>query len=191
MIKLIVGLGNPGSQYEKTRHNAGFLVLDRVSSNLFGCWRLESRFNSEVSEINASGCKVLLQKPVTFMNKSGDAVAKLARYYKISPDEILVVHDELDFESGVARLKKAGGHAGHNGLRDIIQKIGSRDFYRLRIGIGRPSQGKDVANYVLSTATTSELKVIQDIADCVEALLPEIARGDMERVMTEFNSRGK
>ncbi len=191
MIKLIVGLGNPGSQYKKTRHNAGFLVLDRLDSNFSGDWRLESRFNSEVSEVYVSGCKVLLQKPLTFMNKSGDAVVKLAQYYKISPDEILVVHDELDFDSGVARLKKGGGHAGHNGLRDIIQKIGSRDFCRLRIGIGRPSQGKDVANYVLSAATASELSGIQDIADRVEALLPEIMKGDIVRVMTEFNSRDK
>ncbi len=189
MIKLIVGLGNPGRQYEKTRHNAGFLFLDVLNEKFAGQWRLDSAFNAAVGEVFVGADKVLLQKPLTYMNKSGDAVAKMARYYKIKPEEMLVVHDELDFEFGVVRLKKGGGHAGHNGLRDIIQKFGDRGFYRLRVGIGRPPAGWKVADYVLSGLGAEELDVIHrlagDFADC----LPEMVSGKMDRVMEKINQK--
>ncbi len=188
MIKLVVGLGNPGRQYEKTRHNAGFLFLDVLCEHFGGQWRLDSA--SAVSEIFVSASKVLLQKPQTYMNRSGDAVVKLARYYKIEPEEILVVHDELDFDFGVMRLKKAGGHAGHNGLRDIIQKIASRDFYRLRVGIGRPPEGWKVADYVLSTMSVQELQEINRLAEDFTGYFSDLISGDVARVMTEINTRG-
>ena len=155
MIKLIVGLGNPGQQYEKTRHNVGFLFLDLLVIESGGAWVNESRFQGLFAEIVVAGSKVMLLKPTTFMNRSGGSVGKVARYYKLLPEEILVVHDELDFAPGVVKLKKNGGHAGHNGLRDIIAHLGSGDFYRLRIGIGRPSASAVIADFVLSVTFKS------------------------------------
>jgi len=154
MIKLIVGLGNPGLQYEKTRHNAGFLLLQELASS--ASWLNESRFQGIVSDYKVATNTVKLLMPQTFMNLSGQSVGKLSRYYKILPEEILVVHDELDLGLGVVKLKLDGGHAGHNGLKDIIAHLGTKAFYRLRIGIGRPSAGSDVAQYVLSTPSKKE-----------------------------------
>lgn len=150
MIKLIVGLGNPGSQYEKTRHNAGFVFLDSLIAGAGGKWAASSQFQAEVADMKVSHFAVKMAKPMTFMNRSGLSVGGLMRYYKLAPEELLVVHDELELPEGEVRLKKGGGHAGHNGLRDIIAHLDSRDFYRLRLGIGRPSIGSDVAGYVLS-----------------------------------------
>jgi len=149
MIKLIVGLGNPGRQYEKTRHNAGFLFVDRLASLSGAAWSRAGQFQADVAECFIGGNKVLLLKPMTFMNRSGASVSAVLRYYKFEVGELLVAHDELELAEGVARLKWGGGHAGHNGLRDIIAHVGTKDFYRLRIGIGRPSVG-GVADYVLS-----------------------------------------
>ncbi|OQW74442.1 MAG: aminoacyl-tRNA hydrolase [Proteobacteria bacterium ST_bin11] len=150
MIKLIVGLGNPGRQYEKTRHNAGFLFVEYLTSVANATWSSSSQFSAELAECNIGGCKLFLLKPMAFMNKSGLPVGKLLRYYKLSPDEMLVVHDDLELSEGLIKLKRDGGHGGHNGLRDIIAHIDSRDFYRLRIGIGRPVAEEKVADYVLS-----------------------------------------
>jgi peptidyl-tRNA hydrolase, PTH1 family len=158
MVKLIVGLGNPGLQYERTRHNVGFLFLRELVSG--GSWLNESRFKGLMSEYKISNQAVKLLMPQTFMNLSGQSVGKVARYYKILPEEILVVHDELDFGVGVVKLKKDGGHAGHNGLKDIIAHLGTRGFYRLRIGIGRPPEGGNVANYVLSNPSQKEMELI-------------------------------
>ncbi len=171
MIKLIVGLGNPGLQYQKTRHNAGFLFLDDlVSANLGGQWQVNRQFFGEISTFSYSGERVVAMKPHTFMNKSGQAVGVIAGFYKIKPDEILVVHDELELPVGQVRMKFGGGHAGHNGLRDIIARIGSADFYRLRIGIGRPQVGS-VADYVLSKPSLEE----QQDMDCLsESVLAEV-----------------
>jgi PTH1 family peptidyl-tRNA hydrolase len=188
MIKLIVGLGNPGRQYEKTRHNAGFLFLDRLVFGL-GCdWVRESRFDGLVAEINAAGGKVMLLKPGTFMNRSGQAVGKVARYYKLAPEEILVVHDELDFDVGVVRLKKDGGHAGHNGLRDIIAHLGSKEFYRLRFGIGRPPGGKVVADFVLSNPSKIEWDLMLSAFDIAESCVAQMVAGDMSAAMNKLNS---
>jgi len=150
MIKLIVGLGNPGSQYKQTRHNAGFVFLDYLALSAGCTWSVSAQFQGEVASLPVNGDKLVLLKPMTFMNKSGDSVGKLLRFYKIKPEEILVVHDELELPEGVVKLKRDGGHAGHNGLRDIIAHIDSRDFYRLRLGIGRPSLGGNISDYVLS-----------------------------------------
>ena len=189
MIKLIVGLGNPGRQYEKTRHNAGFLFLDRLVSGPNCDWVREPRFDGLLAEIGVAGSKVLLLKPDTFMNRSGQAVGKVARYYKLVPDEILVIHDELDFDVGVVKLKKDGGHAGHNGLRDIIAHLGSREFYRLRIGIGRPPVGKVVADFVLSNPSKNEWSLMLSGFDLAVSYLDQMIAGDMSVVMNKLNSR--
>jgi peptidyl-tRNA hydrolase, PTH1 family len=188
MIKLIVGLGNPGPQYEKTRHNAGFLFLDELAQTLSCAWSSDSRFQGLFAEGFVASSKIMLLKPDTFMNRSGQSVGKIVRYYKLALDEILVVHDELDFNPGVVRLKKDGGHAGHNGLRDIIAHLGSKDFYRLRIGIGRPPAGKAVADFVLSTPTEQEWKLLLNAFDLSRDYIGQMIAGDMPSVMNKLNS---
>jgi PTH1 family peptidyl-tRNA hydrolase len=188
MIKLIVGLGNPGRQYEKTRHNAGFLFLDKLASECGGAWLKEARFQALLAEGFLVANKFMLLKPETFMNRSGYSVGKVARYYKVLPEEILVVHDELDFDVGVVKLKKDGGHAGHNGLRDIIAQLGSRDFYRLRIGIGRPATGKVVADFVLSEPSKIEWGVMNAAFDVAMGFVPEIVAGNLSAAMNKINT---
>jgi peptidyl-tRNA hydrolase, PTH1 family len=187
MIKLIVGLGNPGQQYEKTRHNAGFLFLDCIVSERHISWSNKPDFQGLISEYIIGNEKVLLLKPQTFMNRSGQSVGKVARYYKILPEEILVIHDELDFEAGVAKLKKDGGHAGHNGLRDIVAHLGTNDFYRLRIGIGRPVAGLPVADYVLSAPSKNDLQQILLAIECAKGFIDQIITGDISAVMNKLN----
>ncbi len=188
VIKLIVGLGNPGQQYEKTRHNAGFLFLDRLASELGVFWVSQSKFQCSLAEANIGNTGVMLLKPTTFMNRSGESVGKVARYYKVMPEEILVVHDELDFNPGVLRLKISGGHAGHNGLRDIISHLGSNEFYRLRIGIGRPDQKQDVANFVLSQPTKLESEMIGSAIELGQSFMAQMVSGDIATVMNKMNS---
>ncbi|MFZ2451103.1 MAG: aminoacyl-tRNA hydrolase [Methylovulum miyakonense] len=188
MIKLIVGLGNPGRQYEKTRHNVGFLFLDTLLADYGGSWQLEGKFQGHLAECAIAYHKVLLLKPETFMNRSGQAVGKVARYYKIQPEEILVVHDELDFEAGVVKLKKGGGHAGHNGLRDIIAHLGGNDFYRLRIGIGRPAAGKVVADYVLSEPSKADWLLLEGGFGVAKPYIGPIVSGQTEAAMNKLNT---
>jgi PTH1 family peptidyl-tRNA hydrolase len=187
MIKLIVGLGNPGQQYEKNRHNAGFLFLDSLFFKFGSSWIKDVKFHGLVTNIQINTDKVILLKPETFMNRSGQAVGAVMRYYKILPEEVLVVHDELDFNVGVVKLKKGGGHAGHNGLKDIIAHLDSKDFYRLRIGIGRPVVGKSVADYVLSNPSKKELELIESTFDLSMKFLPEIVAGEITAVMNSIN----
>ena len=188
MIKLIVGLGNPGRQYEKTRHNAGFLFLDALAQELGCIWSNESRFQGLFAEGSIANSKVLLLKPDTFMNRSGQSVGKIARYYKLNPEEILVVHDELDFNPGIVKLKKDGGHAGHNGLRDIIAHLGSKEFYRLRLGIGRPPVGKVVADFVLSSPSKQEWELLVNAFDLSRSFIGQMVVGDMAAVMNKLNT---
>lgn len=150
MIKLIVGLGNPGEQYQKTRHNAGFWLLEelaRISGD--AQWREEKKFFAQYCKILLANKPLHLLMPQTFMNASGKSVASLANFYNLSADEILVVHDELDLPEGAAKLKQGGGHGGHNGLRDIIAALDSREFLRLRLGIAHPGDRSQVVHYVL------------------------------------------
>ncbi len=163
MIKLIVGLGNAGQQYEKTRHNAGFIFLDHLALAGGLGWSGCGRFQGEMASYSRGGNELLLLKPMTFMNRSGMSVGKVFRYYKFKPEEMLVVHDELELPEGAVKLKRDGGHAGHNGLRDIISHIESRDFYRLRIGIGRPAVGSSVADYVLSKPSQHGCELIDSV----------------------------
>ncbi|MCK4492892.1 MAG: aminoacyl-tRNA hydrolase [Methylococcales bacterium] len=191
MIKLIVGLGNPGSQYEKTRHNAGFLFLDLLAANYNGLWRQELKFHGTLASCVINSQKVLLLKPTTFMNRSGQAVNSITRYYKFSPEQILVVHDELDFMAGIVKLKKGGGHAGHNGLRDIIAHLGDKDFYRLRVGIDRPNVGKVVADYVLSAPSKIDKNAILDALYHVDTLMPMLISANISCAMNKLNTKAK
>ncbi len=188
MIKLIVGLGNPGRQYEKTRHNAGFLFLDQLLVGSGSAWVDHSGFHALFSEYTCALGRVLLLKPQLFMNKSGVSVGNVVRYYKLLPEEVLVVHDELDFEVGVVRLKMGGGHAGHNGLRDIVIHLGSSDFCRLRMGIGRPAAGKVVADYVLSVPSKSEFYQLDNAFELGMGFMDKIIAGEFNYVMTKLNS---
>ena len=151
-IKLIVGLGNPGQNYADTRHNAGSRFVTALAARAGACFKHESRFQGELSKTTLAGRELWLLLPSTYMNHSGESVASLARFYKIPPEAILVAHDELDLAPGSARLKIGGGHGGHNGLRDINEKMGSRDFVRLRLGIGHPGSSSQVTSYVLKKA---------------------------------------
>ena len=179
MIKLLVGLGNPGLQYKRTRHNAGFLFLERLHRELNATpWQINKQFKAEVAEASYHGEKLLLMKPQTFMNLSGDAVGRVLSFYKLEPKQMLVVHDEIDLALGVVKLKKDGGHAGHNGLRDIIAKIGSADFYRLRLGVGRPVHGA-VADYVLSAYSSEEELVRERIFEQLNGGIADILAGNL------------
>ena len=189
MIRLLVGLGNPTSRYEKTRHNAGFWFLDEVARSLGVVFREESRFQGAVARKDAGADALVLLKPSTYMNRSGSSVLAAAAYYKIGVDEILVAHDELDLTPGVVRLKKGGGHGGHNGLRDMVLHLKSPEFYRLRLGIGHPGDKSQVANYVLDAPSKMEAQDIGQAVDEAMRALPLILSGDYSRAMNELNVR--
>lgn len=187
-VQLIVGLGNPGTKYEQTRHNVGFVFVDELARSRGASLKLENKFHGEAAKISLQGQDVWLLKPDTFMNLSGKAVAALARFYKIPAEAILVVHDELDIPPGQVRLKQGGGHGGHNGLRDIVSQMGSRDFLRLRIGIGHPGENRDVSNYVLTRASSDEQRLIDNAIDEALRTLPQIIEGDLEPAMNRLHS---
>ena len=189
MIKLIVGLGNPGLQYEKTRHNAGFLLLDYLQKSCSSSWSVESRFQGVLCNCSVAGNKLLLLKPQTFMNKSGMSVGGVARYYKVKAEDVLVVHDELDLNAGIVRLKKGGGHAGHNGLRDIIENLGENSFYRLRLGIGRPKPGRKVADFVLSDFSKQEMLGMQLAFEVFSSYVDKLVLGQVAVVMNGLNKK--
>jgi len=185
-IKLIAGLGNPGPKYEKTRHNVGFWFIDALAKSKGVNLKLESKFHGEAGKINLAG-DVWLLKPNTFMNRSGQSVSAIAKYYKITPQEILVVHDELDLVTGTAKLKENGGHAGNNGIRDIIAALGKNDFLRLRIGIGQ-AEKKGGTDYVLGTPAKTDRENMEKIIDEAIIWLPEIAEGNVASAMNHLHS---
>ncbi|TAN28935.1 MAG: aminoacyl-tRNA hydrolase [Castellaniella sp.] len=183
-IRLIVGLGNPGPEYEATRHNAGFWLADHFADDLHAAFLLEKPFFAWVARARHAGQGVVLAKPTTFMNKSGQAVGALARFYKLLPEEILVLHDELDLLPGAVKLKLGGGHAGHNGLRDIQSVLGTSKFWRLRIGTGHPrSLGLDqpVINFVLHPPRKQDMPGIDDVINRCRVVLPQLLDGEMDR----------
>ena len=181
MIKLFVGLGNPGTEYEATRHNAGFWWIDALSRELKAPLILDKSYHGQVARTTVNGHTVWLLKPLTFMNVSGKSVAALARFFKISPDEVLVAHDDMDIVPGQAKLKFGGGHAGHNGLRDIHAQLGTADYWRLRIGVGHPGVKAEVINWVLKKPSPEHRTAIEDsIARCLKAA-PELLNGEMEK----------
>lgn len=187
-IKLIVGLGNPGEQYSKTRHNAGFLFLEYLCQHVGGVLKVDKNCFGWVAKVTIADQEVRLLAPNTFMNLSGKAVIAATQYYKISMDQVLVAHDELDLDAGVARLKLGGGHGGNNGLRDIIQKTATKEFARLRIGIGHPGVGRDVSGYVLKRANKDdESKIDNAIAETLR-VMNLIAVGDFPRAMNELHT---
>lgn len=189
-LRLVVGLGNPGRQYARTRHNAGFWWVERLAEDRRVALAQESRFQGLAGRLGPD-CWLLM--PQTFMNRSGFAVAALARFYRIAPAEILVVHDELDLKPGDVRLKLGGGNAGHNGLRDIVAQLGTGEFWRLRLGIGHPREDPEarieVVDYVLQRAGEDEQKAIDGAIAKSLAVWPVLERGDVERAMHMLHSK--
>jgi peptidyl-tRNA hydrolase, PTH1 family len=188
-IRLVVGLGNPGKEYERTRHNAGFWLVERFATANGIALRKDAKFQALVGRHDSASAWLLL--PQTFMNASGRPVQMLAGFFKIKPEEILVVHDELDFAPGVARLKQGGGIAGHNGLRDISQRIGSHEYWRLRLGVGRPAPGREGADYVLEKPPAEEKAAIDAVIEKSLALLPQMLSGDMQSAMNKLHTEDK
>ena len=177
-IKLIVGLGNPGDKYTDTRHNAGKWLIERLARRFNVSLNPESKFFGKTARTLVSGKEVRLLVPTTFMNLSGKAVGALASFYRIKPEEILVIHDELDLPPGTAKLKQGGGHGGHNGLKDIVAQLGNNNnFYRLRIGIGHPGHRDLVAGYVLNKPSPADRdaleKVLGEATDCIEMIFKD------------------
>lgn len=188
-IRLIVGLGNPGPEYEDTRHNAGFWWVERIAAARKAMFNAEKKFHGQAARARLDGHEAWLLKPQTYMNRSGQSVGALAAFYKILPDEILVVHDELDLPPGDARLKKGGGHGGHNGLKDIIAHLGTPDFWRLRLGIGHPGDKSQVADFVLHPANRGEQELIDDTVARSISLLPQILAGDFPAAMLKLHTK--
>lgn len=188
-VRLLVGLGNPGPRYEHTRHNAGYWLADAVAGRHGASFRADSRFFGEVCRVQVGPRECWLLKPATYMNRSGQSVSAFCRYYRIAPQEILVAHDELDLEPGVIRLKRGGGHAGHNGLRDLLKALDGGDFLRLRVGIGHPGHKDRVVEYVLDTASREDEAAIRDALDRVVELLPDLLDGRHQQVMNRLHGR--
>ena len=187
ITRLLVGLGNPGEKYQQTRHNAGFWFLDALAQAYHQSFTGELRFNAQVASIRASHATCLLLKPQTFVNQSGDCVRRLLDFYKLSPTHITVVHDELDLPVGVVRAKQGGGHGGHNGLRDTVAKCGSKDFARLRLGIGHPGHKDKVVSYVLNAPSLADRQAINDAIACALAQAEILLWGDIEQLMSNLN----
>lgn len=187
-IKMIVGLGNPGSEYEHTRHNAGFWFLDELAWQWKAAFKSEKKFFGEVARVSRPEGEIWLLKPDTFMNLSGKAVAALAQFYKILPEEILVVHDELDIDCGRIRFKLGGGNGGHNGLKDIQAKCGTPNFYRLRLGIGHPGDRNLVVGFVLNKPSSAERELIDASINKSLQAMPLILKGEKEEAVRFLHS---
>jgi len=188
-IQLIVGLGNPGQEYEATRHNAGFWWVDQIclahGISLSG----ESKFFGRVGRVRSGGGEAWLLQPSTFMNASGRSVAAIARFYRIAPHHILVVHDELDLPPGSAKLKRGGGNGGHNGLKDITAQLGTPDYWRLRLGIGHPGEKSAVVNFVLKPPAQDEALAIAQAVEQSTNVLPLLLEGNLEAAMLKLHTK--
>ena len=192
MIRLLVGLGNPGPEYEDTRHNAGFWWIDGVARGLKVSLQPDKAYHGLVARVNgapgASG-PIWLLEPMTYMNLSGKSVAALARFFKIAPDEILAIHDELDLPPGEMKLKKGGGTGGHNGLKDMQAQLGTGDFWRLRLGIGHPGHKDEVAGYVLRKPPLAERQAVEDCIEKSYAAVELMLRGDMDKALAKIHAK--
>jgi len=191
-IQLVVGLGNPGNDYLKTRHNVGFWFVDELLNAKFATktsdFSVEKKFFGEVATLTIASCQLRLLKPLTFMNRSGQAIQALTHFYQIPAENILVVHDDLDLSPGYAKLKKTGGHGGHNGLRDSIDQLKSKNFCRLRIGIGHPGNKHQVSHYVLGPPSKSDQQLIVSSLDKAINVVPHLIGGDFATAMQQLHS---
>jgi PTH1 family peptidyl-tRNA hydrolase len=190
-IKLIAGLGNPGREHARDRHNVGFWVVDRLAMAHGAALRKDAKYQALVARIPAPAGDVWLCEPQTYMNLSGKSVGGLARFYKIEPEEILVVHDELDFPPGTAKMKLGGGVAGHNGLKDIQAQLGTQGFWRLRIGIGHPGDRDVVVDYVLDSPTPDERALIEASVERGLEIMPLVLAGDLQGAMHRLHSSNR
>ncbi len=188
-IKLIVGLGNPGKDYQSHRHNVGFWFCDALAHLYSGNFKKESKFFGEVAQINITGSNLRLLKPSTYMNRSGQSIQSIANFYQINTDEILIAHDELDLNPGIARIKNGGGHGGHNGLRDTIKALNNNNFYRLRIGIGHPGDKSKVADFVLHAPNKSEIGPIQTALTNSLNIVEQLVNGETEKAMKTLHTQ--
>lgn len=191
-IRLIVGLGNPGAEYEQTRHNAGFWLVDNLANSLPGTrLQRETRYNALMARTSVAGQEVYLLEPQTYMNRSGQSVGALCRFFKITPDQVLVVHDELDLMPGIARLKKGGSAGGHNGLKDITAALGTQDYWRLRLGIGHPRTlglQQPVADFVLHRPRRDEQDLIEQAIDKSLLVMNQIVEGKFEAATMKLHT---
>lgn len=193
-IRLIVGLGNVGSQYERTRHNAGFWFVDAIARRAGVQFGAERKFHGETARLRNAGRELWLLKPGTYMNRSGQAVVALALYYKILPTQIVVAHDEVDLPPGTVKLKRGGGTAGHNGLKDIQAKLSTPDFWRLRIGVGHPrtlALAQEVADFVLHPPSREHEAAIDDAVGRALEIVPALVDGQFERAMMKLHAAPK
>ncbi|MEC8066377.1 MAG: aminoacyl-tRNA hydrolase [Pseudomonadota bacterium] len=183
---LVVGLGNPGSKYENNRHNIGFKAVDDIFHRFsFSAW--SQKFNADMAKGSIDQHKVVLLKPMTYMNNSGESVQKAMAYFKIKPENVIVLHDELDLPPLKVRYKLGGGNGGHNGLKSIQQRIGTADFYRFRIGVGHPGSKERVSGYVLSDFSKTEIPYFEDLCGDLSAAFPMILSGKGERVVSDLS----
>jgi PTH1 family peptidyl-tRNA hydrolase len=186
-IVMVVGLGNPGADYENTRHNAGALFVEALARDAGQTLLLEKKYHGLYARIQWQGLELHLLNPLTFMNRSGLSVKALADFFKISPEQILIAHDELDLPPGTAKLKKGGGHGGHNGLRDSVAHLGTNDFQRLRLGIGHPGEARQVTGYVLGRLGKREAEALTAVFDETMRVLPDAANGNMAAAMNRLH----
>jgi PTH1 family peptidyl-tRNA hydrolase len=189
-LRLIVGLGNPGAEYARTRHNAGFWLVDELARRHGGTFRFEGKHQAELARVRMGGEELWLLKPMTFMNRSGGPVSSILNFYKVAPDQMLVAHDEIDLPSGTVRLKDAGGHGGHNGLRDIIAAQGDK-FWRLRIGVGHPGAKSEVVDFVLTRAGSDEQRAIDETIVAGADAIEEALRVGAQIAMNKLHARNK
>jgi PTH1 family peptidyl-tRNA hydrolase len=188
-IQLLVGLGNPGAEYESTRHNAGFWWVDQVCQQTTAKLNFEAKFFGHAGRVKLAGAEVWVLKPTTFMNLSGRSVGALVKFYKIPPESVLVIHDELDLPPGTVKLKQGGGHGGHNGLKDIAAQLSTPNFWRLRLGIGHPGDRNAVSNFVLHAPTRDEMHAIEGNIEESIAILPQLITGKFEEAMLKLHTK--
>jgi len=189
-LKIVVGLGNPGAEYARTRHNAGFWLVDELARRHGGTFRSEGKHHAELARVRIGPEDIWLVKPMSFMNRSGGPVSSVLGFYKLTPAQMLVAHDEIDLPSGTVRLKEAGGHGGHNGLRDIIAAQGDT-FWRLRIGVGHPGSRNEVVDFVLTRAGSDEQRAIDETITAGADAIEEMLRSGAQIAMNKLHARPK
>ena len=187
-MKLVVGLGNPGPEYERTRHNVGYLVADRVAGRLRAAFSAR-KFGAEIAEAQAGGERVLVMKPVTFMNASGEAVGAVARFYKVAPADVVVVHDDLELDPFRVQVKVGGGHGGNNGLRSVNAHLGTPDYVRVRVGIGRPPHPSQSAGWVLARFPKGQDAPLEECVEAAADAALAVVEAGAVKAMNEFNRR--